>query len=275
MIFKRKDGTKLKVDPFMRFIPLIMKKRNDALVYLTQEIDLDNLDRYIKEVYNSKGIRLSYMHIIYSALIRTFSEMPNINNFIMGGRHYKRNSLEFSMAVKKSYDIDAEETTLKFKFEGKENPIEVKNVLDKKINEEKNVDTSGKNNTDLFVKALSKTPLFLLRFVVSFLLTLDSWNLLPKKILDASPFHASAFITNLGSIGLDAALHHIYNVGTVGVFLSIGKKSKKVVKVSDKFVERKIMKIGIVIDERICDGYYFAKALRVFFKYISDPSKLD
>lgn len=275
MIFKRKDGEPIKVDAFMRFIPLIMKYRYDALVSLTQEIELSPLDDYIKKTYEEKGIRISYMHILYSALVRTFNDMPGINQFIMGGRHYKRNDIEFSMAVKKSFDIDSEETTLKIKFEGNETPLEIKNNLDKRINEEKNVLTSGKNKTDLFVKALENTPLFLLRFILGTLKTLDKINLMPQKVLDASPFHASAFITNLGSIGLDAALHHIYDLGTVGTFVSIGKRGRKIVKKNDEFVEVKIMNIGVVIDERICDGYYYAKALRVFFRYINDPQKLD
>lgn len=275
MLFSRSDGKKVKVDAFTRFIPIIMKERNDALIYLTQEIELDSLDAYIQKVYEEKGIRISYMHLIYSAMVRTFSDMPKINQFIMSGRHYMRNDIEISMAVKKSFDVDAEETTLKFKFEGKETPLEVKEMLDKKINDEKNVDTSGKNLTDLFVKALDNTPIFLLKIVAGFLMFLDKINLMPKSVIEASPFHASAFITNLGSIGLDAALHHIYNFGTVGAFLSIGKRGKKVIKKDGEFLELKYMNIGFVIDERICDGYYYAKALRTFFRYLSFPEKLD
>lgn len=275
MIFKRKDGNRVEVDTFTKIIPLIMKERNDALVYLTQQIDLEPLDQYIKKIYEETGVKVSYMHIIYSAIVRTYKDMPNINQFIMSGRHYMRNDIQISMAVKKSYDIDAEETTLKFKFEGNESPSDIKKILDDKINAEKNVDTSGKNLTDLFVKTLDKTPTFLLKMIIWSLIKLDKLNLLPSKALNASPFHASAFITNLGSIGLDAALHHIYNVGTVGAFISIGKKSKKIIKKNDEFVEKKIMNIAIVIDERICDGYYYAKALRTFFRYLNDPKKLD
>lgn len=275
MIFKRKDGVKVKVDTFSRIIPIIMKERNDALVYLTQEIDLEPIDNYIRKIYQERNVRVSYMHVIYSAMARTYKDMPRINQFIMSGRHYMRNNIEMSMAVKKSFDIDAEETTLKFKFTGEETPLEVKQQLDEMINAEKNVDTSGNNLTDLFVKALDKTPTFVLKGVFTILKTLDKWNLLPKKVLEASPFHASAFITNLGSIGLDAALHHIYNIGTVGAFISIGKRAKKVVKENDEFIEKKIMKIGFVIDERICDGYYYAKALRTFFTYLNDPNKLE
>lgn len=275
MFFKRSDGKKIEVDAFSRFIPLLMKERNDALVWLTQEISLDALDEYIKKIYSETGIRLSYMDIIYSAIVRTYNDMPYINRFIMSGRHYMRNSLEISMVVKKSLEIDAEETTLKFKFKGNETPLEIKKYLDAQIEAEKNEDTSGNNKTDLFVKALASTPTFILKILVAGIKIMDKLNLLPKKVIEASPFHASAFVTNLGSIGLDAALHHIYNVGTIGCFLSIGKKFKKVIKKNDEFIEGKFMNIGFVIDERICDGFYYAKAMRTFFRYISSPEKLS
>lgn len=275
MVLKRKDGYRIKVDTFSRFIPLIMKERNDALVYLTQEISLTSLDEYIKKIYEQTGVRLSYMHIIYSAIVRTYKEMPHINRFIMSGKHYMRNDIQISMAVKKSLSIDAEETTLKFKFEGHETPLEIKQMLDEQINLEKNETENKKNLTDLFVKTLENIPTFLLKFIVGVLKTMDKINIMPKSVIDASPFHASAFITNLGSIGLDAALHHIYSFGTVGAFLSIGKKGKKLVMKDGEVVEEKIMNIGFVIDERICDGYYYAKAMRQFYKYLQNPDSLD
>lgn len=275
MVLKRKDGYKIKVDAFSRFIPLIMKERNDALVYLTQEISLTSLDQYVKKIYEETGVRVSYMHIIYSAIVRIYKEMPHINRFIMSGKHYMRNDIEISMAVKKSLSIDAEETSLKFKFRGDESPLEIKQMLDEQIDLEKNHDPNQKNLTDLFVKTLENIPTFLLKIIVGVLKTMDKVNLLPKSIINASPFHASAFVTNLGSIGLDAALHHIYNFGTVGAFLSIGKKGKKLVMKDGKVVEEKIMNISFVIDERICDGYYYAKAMRQFYRYLQNPDSLD
>ncbi|MGX7072036.1 2-oxo acid dehydrogenase subunit E2 [Helcococcus kunzii] len=276
MIFRRKDGYKVKdVDAFTRFIPLIMKHRNDALVMLNQEIDLAPIDDYIKKVYLEKGIRLSYMHIIYAAMARTYVERPKINQFIMNGRYYMRNDITFSMVVKKEMSLEADETIVKLKFKGDETPIETKDKLNTKIEAEKDPNTSGNNATDLLIKTLSKTPLSILKFIVFIVKYLDKVNLIPSKVIEASPFHASAFITNLGSIGLDAALHHIYNFGTVGAFLSIGKKNRKISKKNNEFVEEKIMNVGFVIDERICDGFYYASAMRRFFRYLNDPEKLE
>lgn len=276
MLFKRKDGYRIKdIDPFSRFIPLIMKERNDALVMLNQEISLDTLDKYIRKVYEEKGVRLSYMHIIYSAMARTFAERPKINQFIMNGRFYMRNDITFSMVVKKEMTTEAEETTIKVNLKGDETPIETREILNILVSAEKNNKTSGNNATDLLISALSKTPIPALKFFVGFVKYLDKINLIPGSVLKASPFHASAFITNLGSIGLDAALHHIYNFGTIGAFLSIGKKNSKIVLKNGQYIKEKTMNIGFVIDERICDGFYYASAMRRFFRYLNNPEKLE
>lgn len=275
MIFKRKDGYRIKVDPFMRFLPLIMKTRNDALVQLLEEIELQPLDDYIKKVYAEKGSRLSYMHIIYSAMVQTLKEKPKINQFIMNGNYYMRNEISISMTIKKEMSLEGEETALKFRFEGNESPLDIKEKINSKIEAEKSKNPSGKNATDNYVRALDKMPTFMFKFVVSVVKLLDRWNLIPRVALEASPFHSSSFITNLGSIGIDAGFHHIYNFGTVGSFISIGKKGRKVVMKKGQFVEEKMMKIAFVADERICDGYYWASAFKLFFSYLKNPEKLE
>lgn len=275
MVFKRKDGTRVKdIDPYTRFVPLIMKERNDALVYLAEEIDIEPLDDYIRKVYNETGNRLSYMHIIYSAMVKTINEKPRINRFIMNGNFYQRNEILISMVVKKEMSIEGEETALKFSFNGDENPIKIKEIINEKINLEKDKETEGGNATDKYAKALSSMPTFLFKIFVGIVKQLDKWNLIPSAPLEASPFHASAFITNLGSIGLDAGFHHIYNFGTIGTFITIGKKTKKIVKRDGEFKEIKVMKIAFVCDERICDGFYWAQALKIFFKFLKNPERL-
>lgn len=275
MLFKRKDGTRVKdIDPFTRFVPLIMKERNDALVYLAEEIEIEPLDNYIRKVYKETGNRLSYMHLIYSAMVKTIKERPKINRFIMNGNFYERNDILISMVVKKEMSIDGEETALKFPFKGNETPTDIKEIINRKIELEKDEETEGGNATDMYAKALSNTPTFLFKIFVGAVKQLDKWNLIPSRALEASPFHASAFITNLGSIGLDAGFHHIYNFGTIGTFISIGKKTKKIVKRDGEFKEIKVMKVAFVCDERICDGFYWAQALKTFFRFLSDPENL-
>lgn len=272
-MFKRKDGKKVKVDPFFRIIPLIMKERNDAQIFLSEEISLDSIDEYIKKK-RAQGINLGCMHIIYSALVKTLKIRPKLNQFVINGRIYSRNDIVVSMAVKKDMSIEGEETTIKINFTGEETPEDIKNILKNQIESEKSGE-NDLNETDKFVKLLEKTPTWLLKFLIGFLMKLDKINLLPESIIKASPFHASAFVTNLGSIGLGAAYHHIYNFGTISLFLSIGKKNKRLSLKKGDIREEKTITLAIVADERISDGFYFASAFRQFFKYLSKPEQLE
>lgn len=273
MLKKRKDGYLVKMDPFFKIIPLIMEERNDAQVWFKEEISTTAIDEYIRNKQD-QGINLSYMHIFYSALVRTFKLRPNLNQFIMKGRLYRRNDITISLTIKKDMTIDGEETIVKLDFTGHETPEDIKNMLNSEIEKEKDKESED-NETDAFVKVLDKIPQGLLRYFVKFLMFLDRHNFMPYSIIKMSPFHASAYVTNMGSLGIDAINHHIYNFGTVGVFLAIGKKGRRVIVKKGEFVEERTISLGLVSDERICDGFYYASALKQFFRYLKKPELLD
>jgi len=273
MLKKRKDGRLVKMDPLFKIIPLIMEERSDAQVFLNQEISLETIDRYIADKKN-EGINLGYMHIFYSALVKTMKERPQLNQFVMNGRLYRRNSITISLMVKKDMSLEGEETNVKHDFTGNETPSEIKKILDSYIEKEKG-DNEEENEMDTLVKVLAKIPQGLLKYIVKFLKFLDKHNFMPMSIINASPFHASAFVTNMGSIGMDAIYHHIYNFGTIGIFLSIGKKGRRMKMKKGQLVEEKTITIAFVSDERICDGFYYASALRLFFKFLKNPELLD
>lgn len=269
----RFDGRKLKtLGPFFRVIPHVMKKRSDAHVYYTQDLPLKSLDAYIS-AKEEEGIKISYMNIIYAALVRLLAEKPALNRFIMDGRTYARNGITISLAIKKEMTEETEETTLKIPFTGSENIFEIKEKLEKTINTNK--DLASENSTDRLAKLLSLVPDWLFKFIVNFLMFLDKHGMMPKAIIDASPFHTSAFLTNVGSLGIDAVYHHIYNFGTTGIFLAMGKKKKSYIYEDDNIVEEKTISLAWVADERICDGFYYANALKSFYRYMKKPELLE
>lgn len=270
----RPDGRKLKtVGPFFRVIPLIMKKRSDSHVYYSQDIALTNLDAYIDKIDKEKGIKLSYMNIIFAALVRIIGEKPALNRFIINGRPYARNGIYVSLAIKKEMSENVEETTIKLLFDGTENLFEVKEKLDKMIAENK--DMAAENSTDKLAKFLAHVPTCLMKFAVNTLMFLDNHGIMPKSVIDASPFHTSAFLTNVGSLGIDAIYHHIYDFGTCGMFLAMGKKKKSFIYDEDTIKEEKSISLALVADERICDGYYYATAVKLLLKYLKKPELLE
>ena len=273
MFGHRSDGKKIKkLTPIFKIMPCVMLDRADSQVYFKQDIALKYLDEYIDRKAK-EGIRLSYMNIIYAAIVRIIGERPRLNRFAMNGALYQRNKIYVSLVIKKSLTDDGVETPLKLKFNGDENIFEIKEKLDATI--EKNKDVEAANKTDKLVSILSAIPSGLIRAIVKFLMFLDKHGIMPKKIIEASPFHTSVFLTNVGSLGIDSIYHHIYNFGTTSMFFSMGKKKKSYIYEDEEFKEEKCITLAFVGDERICDGYYYASSFKLLLKYLKKPELLE
>ena len=273
MFGKRSDGKEVKnADPFFRLIPCIMSQRNDAQVFFNKDIVITAIEEYIAKKAE-EGIKLSLMDIIFTAIVRIIAERPQLNRFAINGRIYDRNEITISIAIKKSLSDDGEETTIKVPFTGKENVFEVSQKLQNLISQNKNLEMQ--NGTDKVATAISKIPSGMIKLTVGFLKWLDKKGLLPKSIINISPFHTSAFVTNVGSIGIDSIYHHLYNFGTTSMFFAIGKKKKSYVFSEDEIYKEKCINLAFVGDERICDGYYYAYSFRLLNKYLTHPELLE
>lgn len=269
----RSDGKKVKnASLLFRIMPHIMRTREDSQVYFSQDVPIKYMDAYINKKAE-EGIKLSYMHIIYAAIVRTIYERPWLNRFVIDGRTYNRDSIFMSLTIKKGLEDGAPETVVKLEFTGKESLLEIKEKLENSI--QKNKDVKTKNSMDKLVIALEKTPNIVLKAVVGLFKILDKYGILPKKIIELSPFHTSAFLTNVGSIGIDAIYHHLYNFGTTSLFFAMGKKKRDFIHEDEEIVEEKCISIAFVGDERICDGYYYASSFKLFNKYIKRPELLE
>ena len=272
----RSDGKKIKtIDPVMKLVPHIMPTRNDAMVMCNYDIDCKGMDEYIF-AKRKEGIHLTYMDLFIAALVRTIALRPKLNRFIMNGRVFKRNDIEIGFTIKKALLDTAEETTVKMTFGGTETLLQIHDVLQKEI--VANSSTAASNDTDALAKILTVVPNGMIRFLVGVLKFFDKHGVLPKSVMKVSPFHASLFLTNMKSIKMNSVLHHIYNFGTVSIFLSMGKESyQPIVTDADAatFGIKKVMPIGAVIDERICDGLYFGNSFRELKKLLDNPFLMD
>ena len=273
MFSKRADGRRIKsLAPYYKIVPYIMKERVDAQVYFEEDIPIDNMEEYIKK-QKEKGIKIKHMDIILAAIGRVALEKPRINRFIMNRRIYARNEVSISLAiVKKLSEDDYVDTTVKFKVKPEDTIFDIAKAEQKIVEENKKAEES--NITDKLAAAIMSLPNWLIKFVVWVITKLDNWNLIPKSIIEASPFHTSIFLTNLGSIGIDGVYHHIYNFGTTSGFLAMGGRKERIKDVKTGDTE-KYMTFKFVMDERICDGYYYAKAFALFRRYILYPELLE
>ena len=273
MFGKRSDGKELKhVSPFFKLMPMLMVERDDSHVYFNQDASIKRIEEYISQKAE-EGIKISLLDIIFASIVRLMAERPKLNRFAINQRIYARNKITLAITIKKSLTDDGDETTVKVDFDGTENIFEVRNKLQTLIAENK--DLSNANGTDKIAGILSKIPTFALKFAIKLIRFLDKHGMLPKSVIEASPFHASAVVTNVGSLGIDSIYHHIYNFGTTSMFFAIGKKKKSYVFGEDEITEEKCVNLAFVGDERICDGHYYASSFRSLVKYLNKPELLE
>ena len=263
----RKEGRLLRSLPaFAKFVPFIMPTRNDACNQYEESFEVSDVDRRLRKLRVDGYKDIGILHFIIAAYIRGVSMLPGMNRFIVGRRIYARDNIEVVMTVKRSLAIDATETTIKVVFEPTDTIFDVYRKMSEKIDEIKTVE--GNNNTEDVAEAMCKAPRFLLRFALTILRIMDYFGWLPQSLLDASPFHGSMIITDLGSLRIGPIYHHIYNFGTLPVFISFGaKRHAYELDRHGNMVDRKYVDCKFVMDERTVDGHYYAQFLQAF-RYI-------
>lgn len=267
----RADGKKLKkVDSMYRIAPYIMTKRYDAMNMITIDIPYDPIQSYINEK-RKQDISISHMAVLIAAYMRTVAKYPELNRFIVNKKPYARNEYAIAMVVLSPGDT-GHGTMAKMYFE----PTDTIFDVNKKINDfvESNRNTPENNGTEKIMKFLLSVP-GLLSVGVGFLKMLDKFGLLPKAIIDMSPFHNSLVISNLISIRTNHIYHHCYEFGTTGVFITMGNLRDVPKRKGDEVVLERCLPLGVVMDERIASGLYFAQAFRELKKYLKNPKLLE
>ena len=269
----RKDGYKLrKADPFFRIIPYLMKTRTGAQVFFKDTIYLEETDKLIRQLRN-EGHKVGFLHIVIASLVRTMSQRPKINRFVAGRKIYARKEISFSITIKQDMQDDTEETTIKIIFEPTDTIYDVIDKINLQINSNKG--TSPENNTDKAAKMFTILPGFLLNWTLNLVRFLDNHGKLPKFLSDLSPFHSSIYLTDLGSLGIKGAYHHLYDLGTNTIFVAFGTKTKEqVIDKDNKVSIRKSMDLKVVVDERVVDGFYFAKSIKLAKRIMANPKQL-
>jgi pyruvate/2-oxoglutarate dehydrogenase complex dihydrolipoamide acyltransferase (E2) component len=123
---------------------------------------------------------------------------------------------------------------------------------------------------------LNRCPAWIVRAFINFIIFCDNRGWLNNFINKISPFHTSFYLTDVGSIGIEPIYHHIYDFGTTSVFMAIGKKQRIPVASTDGTVEiKKVIRIRLVLDERICDGHYYAESFRMLRRLLRKPELLE
>lgn len=271
---KRKDIRKLKTIPAMdTIVPFIMKRRNGSTNLMYDKINLTPLEKYIREKQLEGKKNLSAMHVLIAAYCRTVSQRPALNRFIRGQRAYTRHSIDVSLTIKREFRIDSPDTVVKITLEPDATIDDVYEKLNHEITSYRANPTSDMDDAVGFLRHI---PALLLRGIIGFLNFLDYFGLIPKSLIKISPFHASLFITSMGSLGIPAIYHHLYDFGTCPIFIAFGEKRRRYEVNPDGTVyKHRFMDVKLTVDERICDGFYYASSFKLFKQILANPGQLD
>ena len=273
MFGKRSDGRQIKtIDPIFKLIPHIMTQRCDSQIFYKERVFTDVLDEYIR-AHRDDCPGLNYMSIGIAALVRLLAQRPYLNRFVMNGRLFARHGIVVSFVVKKMLRDDVTESNIKLTFKGTESLQEINRIVISAIEGCKN--ETDENLTDNLAKFFMSFPNFLIPIAVGLLKYLDKIGLMPRAVIDASPFHTSFYVTNIKSLKLNYLYHHIYDFGTTSLFFAIGNSEKTVVFDREGAHHRKSITLGCTIDERICDGLYLANSLTLLKRLLRNPTLLE
>ncbi len=261
------------IPPMSAMIPFIMVDRVGSQNFIHDTTDVEKLERYIKEKQQAGMTNLSMMHVMIAAYIRLVAARPALNRFIRGQRVWTRRHVEVSLTIKKEMRLDSPDSVVKISLLPDATLEDVYNALNEKIVTYRENPGGDFDNTAHWFSCI---PALLLKFTIWFLRLLDYFGLLPKFLTDVSPFHCSYFITSMGSLGIPPIYHHLYDFGTCPVFFAFGAKRRVYETDASGVVKKKqYMDYTFVTDERICDGYYYASALKHLHSIFRNPWQLD
>ena len=266
----RADGRRVKnANPMYTVAAYIMNQRNDAMNMIEEFIPVEPIQNYMR-VRRSEGRPVSHLAVVMAAYIRTVAEYPELNRFVVNKRIYARNELAVGMVVLKPGETDG--TMNKIYFELEDDVFTVQKRIDEYV--AANRESGDTNSTDRLITILLKIP-GLVNFGVGVFKLMDRYGLLPKSIIKASPFHTSLVITNLASIRTNHIYHHIYNFGTTSMIIAMGNLREIPTRTKNGVEFVRCMPLGVVMDERICTGSYYARAFAKMRKYLNDPTLLE
>jgi len=275
---KRTDAKQVwDIPVFNKIFPFLLKRRSDSLVFHSFRIDVTETVKWVRS-YNAQKpeFRMRFFYVFCAALMRTFTERPELNRFIAAKRYWQRNDVSMNFIVKEDMTDESPETSNPIYFKPDMILTEYAKIMDDYINTSRTPETD--NSTERLIKTLMHIPYWMIGAFVKLLGFFERLGWSMKSIRDADGLHTSVFVSNLGSIGImgGSPHHHLYEWGTTSVFVTLGGMERKKEYDDDgKLKEiREYVEIGVTVDERITSGFYFVKSMMIFQDFIQNPDLL-
>ena len=271
----RKDGVLLRDLPSIQFITgIIYPNRCDNETYISERIDLTPIKEFIARKNETESdFPYTFFHVIVTALVKTIMLRPKLNRFIANQNFYLRNNISASFVVKKEFSDHGAEALATLRAKEDDTVETVHEYIRSQV---KSCRSEGVDPTTDSMDMLNKLPRFVGKTAVKFIMWLDKHGWVPASMIETDPYYSSVVISNLGSIKLKSGYHHLTNWGTCSLFCIIGeKKMTPVFDANGSAVMRETLDLGLTIDERLADGYYYSKSIRLLKYLLEHPEELE
>ena len=270
----RIDGRYVRTAQVMeRVTAYFMPNRTGANNLFSESAEITELERYVRRKRREGLTGFVITHVVLAAYVRTVAKYPALNRFIAGQRIYSRGEdIVVCMTVKKELSASAPDSLVKVHLHPGDTAADVYRKFNAKVGEAKN---EMETTADSAVAAFMMIPRLFLKFAIWLLKTLDYFGLVPRFLLEISPFHGSVYFTNMGSLGIKPVYHHLYDFGTVPAFCAFGRKRRAEEIKDGQIAERKYLDLKFNLDERICDGFCYANVIKYFLRLLTRPDVLD
>ena len=269
----RYDATRVDLGRgFKAIFPYIMKGRNESIAYYPVLVDAEPLLAYLEE---KKGTdqQITVFEAFLLALVRILRERPTLNRYFIGRRLYQRRDVELSFVARRQYTDDSTETNVFVHIKPDDN---TETILRKIRGEIRTAKTGEPQDDEALIDLFMRMPRSVLRVAIKLLEWWDFFHDTPGFLRGIDPLRCSAYVANLGSVGMGAAYHHLFEWGTCSLFVTIGQiKPTVCVGADGQPAVKRMVELRISLDERIADGYYDATALNLFDTYLRDPAELE
>ena len=277
----RRDGKKVRdLDGMHNIMLELMPKRCDADVYSNVKIDVTNLKKYVEKYKKEHPeSKITFFHAFAMAFGKVIYNKPLLNRFIINSTYYDRNEVVLAFVAKIAFEENSEEIMINIPIEKDDNIFTVRDKISSRVEKVRNTKTSTddkRSGTNNIVDVVGHFPKFLRRAVVGILKSFDKHDLLPKDIMEDNLYYSTAILSNLGNLGIGSIYHHLTDFGTSSILATMGKIHKETI--VDEKGKTKVIDVcdfGVTLDERIADGFYFAKSLLLLEYILKNPELLE
>lgn len=260
----RRDGKRVKdIDAMHVLIPYIKPNRCDSDVFINQKLDVTELVKYYEEM-KLKDNDLTYFHLFITLIAKTIYNRPLLNRFIVNKKYYDRNDVLIAFTAKVNYEDTSKEILKVIKIDPEDNLFSIKEKTLKAVSDVRNAKEEGTNN---IMNIIGKLPSFLISLVVKVVKFMDRHDLLPKSLINDNLYYSTCIVSNLGSVKSSAIYHNLTDFGTSSILATFGEIREE--------NGRKYAEAGINIDERIADGVYFVKSVKLMQDILNNPKCLE